>query len=143
MSKHPGLGAMIQMLGGNQESTEAFVKAAGKKIAALRLDPDLGEDGALAFTFDDGSGLLLADTARSCCESRSLSTDDDLEAFVGSTLINAEVRWGGSKDEGGDEYEWCFLVVTTSLGDFTVQAHNHHNGYYGGICIRASEWTPK
>jgi hypothetical protein len=139
-AKHLGLGVMIAMLGGNRESAEAMQAALGKEITALRLD-DGDRDNALHFTFSDGSGLRLFDDGQSCCESRYMRTDDDLSAFVGATLVSAEVRdvpKVPSEDEYGDEHEVQFLIVTTSKGAFTMASHNEHNGYYGGFAIRAA-----
>lgn len=73
-----------------------------------------------------------------------MTTDDALEDFVGADFLGAEVREGGETDD--DEYgvhEVEFLVVKTSLGDFTVETHNEHNGYYGGFWMEARkiEWV--
>lgn len=135
-----GVGAMLSDLGGNEDSVAAFKAALGKKVSALRIDDEAnGGDGALVFGFDDGSGLLLQDDGRSCCESRYMKTDDDLGAFVGSVLLGAEVRPGPTeKSEWDDEHETAFLIVSTDRGEFTVVTHNQHNGYYGGFAIRAS-----
>jgi hypothetical protein len=137
MSDHRnlGMGVMIGLLSGNQESVEAFRSVLGKTIIALVL----GEDEALHFTFDDGSKLKLHDDGQSCCESRYMRTDDRLEDYIGSTLLNAEVRDAPTEaGEYGDEHEVQFLVVTTSKGAFTMSSHNEHNGYYGGFLIRAA-----
>jgi hypothetical protein len=128
-----GMGAMITMLGGNEESVAAFTASKGKTINALELTED-----ALTFTFTDGSRLVLADSGQSCCESRYMRTDDVLDDFVGGTLMDAEVRDGPDIELNYGTHEQQFLVVTTSKGVFTVASHNEHNGYYGGICIRAS-----
>lgn len=134
-----GIGAMIGYLGGNEDSVAAWEASVNKEIASVILDSDgNGGDGALRFTFTDGSAMELYDSARSCCESRSMHTDDDLAYHVGATLLNAEVRGGDDREgEYGDVEETAFLVVTTSKGAFTVNTYNSHNGYYGGISIRA------
>jgi hypothetical protein len=142
MSKDLGVGAMISLLGGNEESVKAFQACIGKKIAALVLDPEAnGGDGALRFTFDDGSKMLLLDDARSCCESRYMHTDDDLAPYIGSKLKGAEVAEGPAPIETSDYEvkETAFLKVKTTKGTFTVVSYNNHNGYYGGISIRARE----
>lgn len=129
-----GMGAMLSALGGNRESVAAWTSAVGKRIAALELADD-----ELRFTLADGSRVALYDDGQSCCESRHLDTDDDLKSFVGAELRGAEVRDAGETTEGeyGNVHEIQFLVVETSSGQFTVSAHNEHNGYYGGISIRA------
>jgi hypothetical protein len=140
MTKNLGIGAMIGMLSGNEETVKAFNSSLGKTIASLQIDPDAnGGDGALVFTFTDGTGLRLFDRGHSCCESRYMHTDDDLSYHVGATLTTADIRDGSAEEEGewGGVKESQFLVVTTSKGTFTVVNYNEHNGYYGGILIGA------
>lgn len=138
-----GLGAMISMLAGNDGSVEAWRASEGKEIASLELRAEAnGGDGALIFTFTDGSRMQLADEYRSCCESRYLHTDDDLSYHEGAVLMDAEVRDGGDESLDYGVKETAFLVVTTSKGQFTVVAYNEHNGYYGGVGIRASTLSP-
>jgi hypothetical protein len=83
--------------------------------------------------------LVIHDDARSCCEERFLDTDDDLSYFIGSKLIGFEERDVEiEKEDDHDEcHEVTFIEVETSKGSFTVQAHNQHNGYYGGIFLKA------
>ena len=133
-----GLGAMIQMLGGNEDSVEAFTRALNKRIATIKLDAKLNDgDGALDMTFTDGSTLMLFDSARSCCEHRYMHTDDDLSALVGATFLGVDVLDGPTTGE--DETTECtFMHVKTSKGTVVVNTYNSHNGYYGGICIKAS-----
>ena len=131
-----GLGVMISMLGGNADSVAAFTGAVGKTIAGLTL----GYDDALHFVFDDGSKMKLFDDGQSCCESRYMRTDDNLAEFVGSKLLDAEIKEAppvkGDDDYGEHEVE--FLEVQTDRGVFTMVSHTEHNGYYGGFSIRAA-----
>jgi len=129
-----GLGVMIGLLGGNEESVSAWRNAVGKKISALAL-----KDDALHFRFVDGTTLTLADEGQSCCEHRYMVTDDDLAHFIGARLRNAEVRSAPPVEDKYGEHEVAFLVVKTSKGSFTMATHNEHNGYYGGFLIRASQ----
>lgn len=130
----PGLGVMIGMLGGNEDSAKAFSSSIGKQITSLSLAGD-----ALNIGLNDNSKLILKDEGQSCCEHRYMVCDDGLDYFVGSTLLGGELRDGGGKEgEHGDTHEIQFLVITTSKGMFTVSNHNEHNGYYGGFCVRAS-----
>lgn len=131
---HLGLGVMINMLGGNEESVKAFKAAVGKTIQALTL----GEDEALHFTFTDGSQMKLFDDGQSCCESRYMRTDDELKDYIGAQLTGAEIKEAPSIPCDGDEHEVQFLEVQTSKGVFTMSSHNEHNGYYGGFSIRAA-----
>ena len=142
------IGVMIGMLSGDKETVEAFQVGLGKKIAKLWL----GDDDALHFRFEDGTGIKLFDDDQSCCEHRYMRTDDDLEYYIGSVLQSAEVRDAPSmvEDDYGEhevrdapsmveddygEHEVAFLEVVTSKGSFTMSNHNEHNGYYGGFCI--------
>jgi hypothetical protein len=95
------------------------------------------DGGALLLRFEDGTGIALGDGGQSCCESRSMSCDDDLTTFKGGTLVSVTVADGPDVDnDSGDVNETQFLQVRTTYGDFTAVNHNHHNGYYGGFCLR-------
>ena len=134
MTANLGIGVMIGMLAGNDESAKAMQAAIGKRIAGLRLTDD-----ALHLEMADGSRLKLSDEGQSCCESRYMRTDDDLASFIGAELRGAEVR-DAPEVTGPDQYdthEVQFLVVQTDKGDLTMSSHNEHNGYYGGFYIRA------
>ena len=130
---HPGSGVMLSYLGGNSDSVKAFQGGVNKEIAALKL-----ENEELHFTFTDGYRMKLFDDGQSCCESRYMRTDDDLQAFVGSVLLDAETAEAPSIEDEYGEHEVEFLKVKTSKGVFTMQSHNEHNGYYGGFAIRAA-----
>ena len=132
-----GIGVMINMLSANEESTgENFQSAINKEISKLIIDPEYNfGDGGLVITFTDKSGIVIYDAGRSCCESRWMHTDDELSAFVGAKLLDAEIR-KGSVDESDYEYkESQFIIVKTSLGEFTLVNYNEHNGYYGGFWL--------
>lgn len=130
----PGVGFLISAMRGNAESVAAFSGAVGKTITSAAI-----RDDALHLAFADGTAICLYDDGQSCCESRYLTCDDDLSAHVGATLTDADVRQGPDEEkEYGDVHEVAFLVVTTSAGSFTVASHNEHNGYYGGISLRAA-----
>ena len=132
-----GLGVMIGLLSGNEDSVQAFNASVNKTITALEI-----VDNQLLFTFEDNSQMALFDDGQSCCEDRYMNTDDDLETFIGSQLLSAEVREGPTKDIDYEEIlgtlETEFLIVSTSTGQFTVVNYNEHNGYYGGFLISAN-----
>lgn len=132
-----GLGAMIHMLGGNSETVAKYNSCINKKIASLKLDRDANDnDGALQFVFEDDSEMELYDGARSCCESRWMHTDDDLEYFVGSDFLSIELLCGPTEtSEYGDGTESMFVHISTSKGKIVLNTYNSHNGYYGGIAI--------
>ena len=129
-----GIGVMLNMLGGNEESVDAFTASLNKTITAL----ELGSDDALHFTFEDGSKIKLFDDGQRCCESRYMTTDDDLSYYIGAELVGAEIKNApDTEDEYGNVHEVKFLEVKTSKGCFTMASHNEHNGYYGGFWIKA------
>lgn len=130
-----GMGVLLGQMGGNADSVEAFTRGIGKTITALTLDEDTG----LHFVFDDGYKMKLFDDGQSCCETRYMTTDDKLADFVGSQLVGAEVKDAPDRvTEYGEPHEVAFLTVTTSIGVFTCETHNEHNGYYGGFLVRAA-----
>lgn len=132
---HPGLGVMIGWLGGNEDSVNALQKGLNKVITDLKIT-----DKELLFTFADGYKMRLSDEGQSCCEHRYMHTDDDLDYYIGSTLLDVETKPGPEESlEYGDVKESEFLIITISLGQFTIVNYNEHNGYYGGFLIRASK----
>ncbi len=78
---------MLQMLGGNRSSVEAFTGSVGKTITSIEL-----ADEELRLRFSDGKGLMLCDRGQSCCESRYMRTDDTLTDYIGGELLGAEIR---------------------------------------------------
>jgi len=134
-----GLGALIRMLGSNADSVKAYTESLNKNIAKIKLDAKLNDgDGALELTFTDTSTLMLFDSARSCCESRYMHTDDDLTALVGATFLGVDVLNGPTVDGDDEPTECMFVHVKTNKGVVVINTYNSHNGYYGGICITAS-----
>ena len=139
-SDRPGIGVMLHMIfDGGEETHAALIAAGSKKIASICLDQNhqhWSEDN-LVFRFDDGSGIRLYDDGQSCCEHRYMTTDDDFQAFVGAKFIEATKQSAANQPDEWGEHEVAFLVVMTSLGAFTVETHNEHNGYYGGFWLVA------
>ena len=138
-----GFGVMINMLGGDEDTIKNFQSAINKEISELRIDPEYNfGDGGLFINFIDKSGIVIYDGGRSCCESRWMHTDDELTSFVGSILLGAEVREGPEVESDWEYKESQFLIVKTSLGEFTIVNYNQHNGYYGGfwLSIESTSW---
>lgn len=135
MSEQLGMGVMIGWLAGNESSVEACKGALGKTISSMRLDPARnGGDGGLLIYFNDGSGIAIEDRGRSCCEARYITTDDNLDAYVGATLLDIEVSEGPTTSgEWDTQHEIAFLRVKTDRGVVVCETHNEHNGYYGGF----------
>lgn len=140
-----GIGFILGLLGGNHESANAAAAASEKTIRAVTLADGEGDSQTgMAFLFTDDTAVIFYDDARSCCEHRFMSTDDDLAPFVGAILHrvslsekNAPDDHGQSNDDDGEVHEWCFVDFVTSVGVFTATMHNRHNGYYGGIGLAA------
>jgi hypothetical protein len=130
MKDNLGLGVMIQMLGGNKETVEAHLKAQGKSISEISFS-----DEKLVLKFTDGTGIKIFDDGQSCCESRYMTTDDDIQSFVGAKFLNAELRDAPNIPDDYGDHEVQFLLINTDKGTFTMESHNEHNGYYGGFGI--------
>lgn len=129
-----GLGVLVRMLAGNAETVSAIQNSLNKTIKSIALADDVA-----VVTFAAGSVLTLRDYGQSCCESRYMRTDDNLDAHTGAKLLNIEMR-DAPDEEGsyGDVHEVQFLLVTTDRGVITFANHNEHNGYYGGFSIEAT-----
>jgi len=141
MTNKLGIGVMI--------TKEVKLDLSGHTILGIHLDPEYNHgDGGLVLLFEPGE-LVVYDDGRSCCESRYIQTDDDLQAFVGAELTSIEVREMPDVVQEPDPDGWSYsephkqqaLVVDTTLGSFTVVTHNEHNGYYGGFYMKA-DFTP-
>lgn len=92
----------------------------------------------LRFGGDPVTQLRLWDSP-DCCEDRYMSTDDDLAYYEGAKLVDVEIREAPPIEETNSvEHEMHFLVIKTDRGEFVVEQHNEHNGYYGGLSLNAS-----
>ncbi len=131
--KNLGIGVMINMLGGNEETVNAVKASLNKKIKHVEL-----LDEQLNISFEDGSKLTLWDAGQSCCESRYMRTDDDLNYFIGSEFLGGEIKDAPGIDCSYGDHEVQFLEIKTNKGSFVMSSHNEHNGYYGGFYITAS-----
>lgn len=131
-----GMGVMLNMLGGNEDTVNALKASLNKKIKLAWLDQEADR---LKIRFDDDSVLSLWDAGQSCCEHRYMRTDDNLNDYTGHTLIDIELKNApDEEDEYGEVHEVQFLEIKTDKGVFTMSNHNEHNGYYGGFAIVAS-----
>jgi hypothetical protein len=114
-----------------------YAVSSGEPIEGVAIRSDVG-DGELVITFRSGT-LRIWDNARSCCENRYMSTDDELDTFVGARLVGLEAVDGPNvESEYGDPHEQVFVKVETTAGTITLVTHNEHNGYYGGFDILSS-----
>lgn len=97
-------------------------------------------DERLKIEFEDGSKIAIWDNGQSCCESRYMTTDDDVHSLVGGKLARIESKAGpGSTGSYGDEHEQVFVEIGTDKGFITIVNHNEHNGYYGGFGLTITE----
>lgn len=141
-NRYPGIGVMLGMLSCDQETVDAFKTSLGKKITKVELLKNkqivYTTVDTLQITFEDGTTLVIWDDGQSCCESRYMMTDANLDSFVGAVLVDAEVA-DSPTDTGeyGDVHEQQFLNIKTDKGVLDCVTHNEHNGYYGGFWIQA------
>lgn len=133
-----GIGAMLNYLGGNEDTVNSIEAAKGKEVASVEID-----DNNLSIAFVDGSSIKLYDDAQSCCESRYMNCDDDLNSLVGGRLLSFELLPADGEDSDWGCHDMQFLRVMTDKGDIRVTNHNEHNGYYGGFGIVARYRPPK
>jgi hypothetical protein len=128
-----GMGVMLGILGGNEETVNSIKSSLNKVIETVTLDEE-----NLVISFTDNTQLTIWDDGQSCCEARYMTTDDNLSDFNGATLLDFELKSVESGDDDGwEEHEIQFLDVKTSNGVFTMANHNVHNGYYGGFYVKA------
>jgi hypothetical protein len=129
---------MIGMLGGTEETVKAYHASMGKTISGLTLE----EEGRfITIDFHDGTNLRVADEGQSCCESRYMRTDDDMQHFVGAKLTGLEIKEAPNEPDEYGDHEVQFLEVQTDRGVFTMASHNEHNGYYSGFYITLRSGT--
>jgi hypothetical protein len=97
-------------------------------------------DESFVLYFEDGARIVITDDGQSCCESRYMTTDDDIQSLVGNRLVNITGKEVSDKtvlvkqDDWGD-HETVFVEIQSSGGFITLVNHNEHNGYYGGFSM--------
>lgn len=116
-----------------------------EKITAIREVHDIKPSNNKYQSYDgfeieteDQTIQVLIDNEQSCCENWGyLSSDDDLEDFVGATLVDIRLTDTGLNErmvEAGqylDEGDIIFVTFRTDRGVFQLAVYNGHNGYYG------------
>lgn len=128
-----GIGAMLHVLGGGSEhGADEYI---GQKVLAAAMT-----DERLKLTLDSGNTIAIWDSGQSCCESRYMTTDDDIQSLVGHKLTRIEAKPGpDAQGEYGEEHEQVFVEIGTDKGFVTIVNHNEHNGYYGGFGLTITE----
>jgi hypothetical protein len=127
----PGIGALLHYMSGGSEQDPA--KYYGRKITEVAMI-----DEQLRLTFEDDTLIKIYDNGQSCCESRYMTTDDDVQSLVGHKLVGITSKPGEDIDNG-EVHETCFIEVATDGGFITLTNHNEHNGYYGGFGLTVVE----
>lgn len=120
----------------NYMNNDRIKAAVGKVIKVVKITTH----DTLYILFEDLSALEF-EQDQSCCEHKYLVCDDDLASFVGSKFVHIELKDCKVDDNEYGVHEISFLEVMTSIGCFTIAAHNEHNGYYSGtyLYLRGSE----
>lgn len=112
------------------------------------IESDYSSKDGYKVVTDKNTYCVLIDNHQSCCESWGyMSSDDDLEYYVGSELLGVKLtdkalntqmieKSGYYEDGGGIQ----FIDFITNLGHFQLAVYNAHNGYYGhGVLITKDE----
>lgn len=134
-----GIGAMLHCLDGGSEHAPA--EYVGQRIVAAEL-AETGRDGGdqkLVLTFEDGRKIAIWDAGQSCCESRYMTTDDNVSSLVGHTLQRIEAKEVPTAESDDDCHEQIFVEIGTDQGCITLVNHNEHNGWYGGFDLTITE----
>lgn len=129
----PGIGAMLHYLGGgSKHSADEYY---GQKIMAVEMKDERLRIGLSP----SGKTIEIWDNGQSCCESRYMTTDDDVQSLVGNELRRIEAKSGPDHEGEYDVHEQVFVEVGTDKGFITIVNHNEHNGYYGGFGLTITE----
>jgi hypothetical protein len=132
-SDNLGLGVMIQMLGGNEETVNTLKGSVGKKITQVELI-----DNIIKIDFEQG-GIEIYDNGQSCCESRFITTDDEVSDLVGKKFTSVELAEAPDIEYTYGQHDVQFVRVHAEDTVVVFETHNEHNGYYGGFWIVARE----
>ena len=132
----PGIGVIINELIGHEDTVRLYNESLGKKIIEAELDKI---DNRLIITFEDGNRIAIFDDGQSCCETRYMTTDDDLLFLANTKLVDIQLEDAPNVEDEFGEHEVQFLIIKTDKGDITLETHNEHNGYYGGFAVVIKE----
>lgn len=133
MTNYPGFGVMLSRLSDYEHNPSEYY---GLRI----VKASIGEKD-ICLIFDNGKEIIIKDDGQSCCESRYMTTDDNIENLVGGVLTRIKEKPGnyGTEGEYDDVHETVFLEIGTDKGFVTIVNHNEHNGYYGGFALTIHE----
>ena len=128
---NPGMGVMLGMLGGNEETVKAHLASVGKIIKSIDFNSE-----RVIISFTDDTGIRVFDNGQSCCENRYMASDHETyEYYIGAKFTGCELRDAPNEPDTYGEHEVQFLLINTDKGTVTIANHNEHNGYYGGFWI--------
>lgn len=107
----------------------------GRTIEKIHIKDDIVY---IKFNKYDFLKVIMVNT---CCEELYFTSDDKLEDFNNSVLLDISFKESeeACEDEdlyGGIEHDIGFLEILTSNGTLHIKAHNEHNGYYGGFYVK-------
>jgi hypothetical protein len=155
MSESPlGLSVLLKRLTSSKETKEAYHFAMGKVIESIKLEQRPNDrikgdsTDYIILGFSDGTWAHIYDDGQSCCEVRYTRTDDTLEDFIGSKLLDITIKDAPNEvaeqrnDYDPTIHEVQFLELLTSIGPITFSTHNEHNGYYGGFTLEMRIGVP-
>lgn len=111
-----------------------FEKYIGKRISSAAIIDDV-----FVIKFEDRTKIGIADHGQSCCEDRFMTTDDDVTALAGTSLISIEEKPGPDVDDDNNCHEICFVEIQTDRISLQLVNHNIHSGYYGGFNMKIKE----
>lgn len=87
---------------------------------------------SFAMLFDDETYLVIQNEILGC-ETRYMSTDDDLSYYIGAVYLGHEIK-SVQKSVQDDSYtEIEFIEISTRRGCFQIKNYNIYNGEYGGF----------
>lgn len=112
----------------------------GKIIKELSLEHFTDSFG---ITFADGVKIRIWDDGFMSSEERYIKCDDDLNSFVGTTVLSIEERDGPDIPPTGNQdcHETKFVHIVTNGGTIVLNCHNEHNGCYSGFSMRCRFMT--
>ena len=119
-----------------------------KELTSYKIDKNDWRTWDGFFIQTEGRDIhLLIDSDQDCCETfGQISSNDDLNYFVGAELLEYKAIESGTYDElpvklkkhlkieeesDIDVLDCSFIKFETDRGSFDLTVYNHHNGYYG------------
>jgi hypothetical protein len=96
-------------------------------------------DNRLILTLDGPQKIAIWDDGQQCCESRWMTSDDNVTSLIGHKLIRVEIKQGPDSSDYDYSHQTAFVEVGTDKGFITLVTHNEHNGYYGGFGLTITD----